>query len=320
MLSSPIPIFPLPNVVLFPGVFLPLHIFEPRYRAMVRDALSGDRVIGMVLLKPEGMDDYAGRPPVFPIGCAGLITHAERLPEDRYNIILRGLQRFRVVGEEHTRPYRLAHVDVLSDEVGGHDAAALERERRKLDRLIRMAGEHLAPEPRLSDAVTDEELINALAQYPRSRAAREARAARAGWGACALSLAHRTRRDETDHGADTVRPRRDSLSPNRALPIDEHLDDLIAMEAPVLDEDGRRVLPRDRAACDEEPRHVGLERLRIVAGDARHAVHLHTRPAEQIEVGMVARQQKHGVRRQLVDALARFDDDRRRAGSRGGGC
>ena len=71
-------IFPLPNVVLFPNVFLPLHIFEPRYREMVADALDGDRIIGMVLLRPGWEGDYEGRPPVYPIGCAGLITHAER--------------------------------------------------------------------------------------------------------------------------------------------------------------------------------------------------------------------------------------------------
>ena len=67
MLPAIIPIFPLPNAVLFPGVFLPLHIFEPRYRAMVADALEGDRLIGMMLLKPGWESDYEGRPPVYPV-------------------------------------------------------------------------------------------------------------------------------------------------------------------------------------------------------------------------------------------------------------
>jgi Lon protease-like protein len=77
MLPPIIPIFPLPNVVLFPSVFLPLHIFEPRYRAMVRDALGGDRIIGMALLRPGWDAHYEGSPAVYEVGCAGLIT-AER--------------------------------------------------------------------------------------------------------------------------------------------------------------------------------------------------------------------------------------------------
>ena len=85
-----LPLFPLPNVVLFPNVFLPLHIFEPRYRAMVADAIAGDRMIGMVLLRPGWEHDYEGRPPVFAVGCSGVITHVEQLADGRYNIVLRG--------------------------------------------------------------------------------------------------------------------------------------------------------------------------------------------------------------------------------------
>ena len=85
-----LPLFPLPHVVLFPNVFLPLHIFEPRYREMVADAITGDRMIGMVLLRPGWEQDYEGRPPVYPIGCSGLITHVEQLADGRYNIVLRG--------------------------------------------------------------------------------------------------------------------------------------------------------------------------------------------------------------------------------------
>jgi hypothetical protein len=83
MLPPTIPLFPLSNVVLFPNVFLPLHIFEPRYRAMIGDALDGDRIVGMVMLQPGYEADYEGRPPVFPIGCAGLITRAEPLGDGR---------------------------------------------------------------------------------------------------------------------------------------------------------------------------------------------------------------------------------------------
>src|SRR5437762_2021486 len=109
-MSDLLPIFPLPNVVLFPSVFLPLHIFEPRYREMVADALATDRLIGMVLLRPGWERDYEGRPPIYPIGCTGLITHADRQPDGRYNIVLRGVERFRVVEDDAERSYRRAVV------------------------------------------------------------------------------------------------------------------------------------------------------------------------------------------------------------------
>src|SRR5689334_19365078 len=111
MLPLTIPLFPLPNVVLFPSVCLPLHIFEPRYREMVGDALDGDRIIGMVLLRPGWEADYEGRPAIYDVGCAGLITHSERLADGRYNIVLRGLHKFRVQAEEGSRAYRVASID-----------------------------------------------------------------------------------------------------------------------------------------------------------------------------------------------------------------
>ena len=100
ILPPTIPIFPLPNVVLFPNVFLPLHIFESRYREMVKDALASDRIIGMVLLQPGYEANYEGRPPVYPVGCAGVITHSEPLPDGRFNIVLHGSNRFRVMLSE----------------------------------------------------------------------------------------------------------------------------------------------------------------------------------------------------------------------------
>src|SRR6187401_894355 len=106
-------LFPLPNAVLFPNVFLPLHVFEPRYREMVADAVASDRLIGMALLRPGWERDYEGRPPVYPIGCSGVITHVERLPDGRYNIVLRGLERFRIVSEDDEKTYRRATIDPL---------------------------------------------------------------------------------------------------------------------------------------------------------------------------------------------------------------
>ena len=165
MLPPTIPIFPLPNAVLFPNVFLPLHIFEPRYREMVADALAGDRVIGMVLLQPGYQADYEGRPPVYPIGCAGLITHSEALPDGRYNIMLRGIEKFRIIGEQSGRPYRIAHVDALPEMVTDADRATIRGDRTRIETLLAAAIERLGSGPRFPPAVPDEDQINALAQY-----------------------------------------------------------------------------------------------------------------------------------------------------------
>jgi Lon protease-like protein len=163
--SDLLPIFPLPNVVLFPNVFLPLHIFEPRYREMVADAIDSDRLIGMVLLKPGWERDYDGRPPVYPIGCSGVITHVEPLPDGRYNIVLRGLERFRIAAEDQTRSYRRARVEPLVEpRPVGEDRDAIRNQRAKLEALLSPAGEKSGADPRTA-ALGDEDLVNALAQY-----------------------------------------------------------------------------------------------------------------------------------------------------------
>ena len=133
MLPSSIPLFPLPNVVLFPNVFLPLHIFELRFREMVTDALHSDRIIGMALLRPGWEEDYEGRPPVYSVGCAGLITNFEQLENGRYNIILRGLQKFRILDEDNQRNYRLAHVDGIIEPLNDSIRQAIRRDRVHLE-------------------------------------------------------------------------------------------------------------------------------------------------------------------------------------------
>src|SRR5262245_18673705 len=101
---------------------LPLHVFEPRYRKMVADALATHQTIGMTLLQPGWEKDYEGRPPVYPVGCAGTIERSEPLADGRYNILLRGRARFRVTGERTGEPYRLAEVESLADDPGAHRA------------------------------------------------------------------------------------------------------------------------------------------------------------------------------------------------------
>jgi uncharacterized protein len=159
-------LFPLPNVVLFPNVFLPLHIFEPRYRDMVADALAGDRMIGMVLLRPGWEQNYEGRPPVYPIGCSGLITHVEQLADGRYNIALRGFERFRILAEDQSLSYRRAAIERLAERpMDGNDRAALRRQRAKLETMLASAHESKGADPTMPSAMGDEDLVNALAQY-----------------------------------------------------------------------------------------------------------------------------------------------------------
>jgi hypothetical protein len=147
-------------------VFLPLHIFEPRYREMVGDALESDRLIGMALLRPGWEHEYEGRPPVYPIGCSGVITHFERLADGRYNLVLRGLERFRIIEEDHDRSYRRALVESLLEcRQTADDRAAVRNQRVKLEALLARAVEKSGADPRTAAAMSDEDLVHALAQY-----------------------------------------------------------------------------------------------------------------------------------------------------------
>lgn len=192
MLPATLSIFPLPNVVLFPDVFLPLHVFEPRYREMTRAALDSDRLIGMVLIKPgasgaPGAADASDalkasaalggegelsdvdlrsldRPDIYAIGCAGVISHVEEVEDGRYNIILRGLQKFRMLGEDDdpVRRYRVARVEPIMDTPIDKDA--LRRERGRLESLLANSGtENFSF--RLPPSMPDVEFVHALSQY-----------------------------------------------------------------------------------------------------------------------------------------------------------
>ncbi len=155
-----VPLFPLPNVVLFPDVPLPLHVFEPRYRALVTDALDSHRTIGVTLLKPGYQADYLGRPPIYPLGCAGTIVEQERLADGRYNIVLHGRERFRVVEERAGAPYRVATVEKLDEPAG--DDESLERIRRQLlEAFERLTGGSLIV---VEGEVSPAALVNGLCQ------------------------------------------------------------------------------------------------------------------------------------------------------------
>jgi Lon protease-like protein len=141
-------LFPLSNVVLFPHVKTPLHIFEPRYRQMMREVLEGDRRIGMAVVRPEHQDDMAGDPPIYPIGCCGEITEHNKRPDGRYDLVLHGTWRFRVIEEEarsDDRLYRVARVMPLGEPFE-------ERERERVARLRALVVENVAVLSRRSDA------------------------------------------------------------------------------------------------------------------------------------------------------------------------
>lgn len=126
-----ISIFPLSGAMLYPGLQLPLHIFEPRYRAMVSDALARDRRIGMI--QPQRPMEGA---PLFSVGCLGRIDQVEALDDGRYNLVLEGEARFRVIRElDVTTPFRQVEAELLDEPLGESlapvERASFEREARR---------------------------------------------------------------------------------------------------------------------------------------------------------------------------------------------
>jgi uncharacterized protein len=114
--SGLVRLFPLPNVVLFPHVVQPLHVFEPRYRQLTADTLAGDQLLAMALLRPGWEEDYEGRPALYLVACLGRIIAHKLLADGRYIILLRGLSRIRLGEEiEGENLYRAARAELMSD-------------------------------------------------------------------------------------------------------------------------------------------------------------------------------------------------------------
>lgn len=160
-----VPLFPLPNVVLFPQVLLPLHIFEPRYREMVRDISNGDELVGMILLRGAVEHPLSSEPDTYSVGCAGRMIRRVDLPDGRFNILLQGVREFFPREQSFDRPYRSAAVEwrpppAPDDRLGG------DRRRRLVDRIRAFAGNQGdSPELRILDdpTVSDEMLVNLFA-------------------------------------------------------------------------------------------------------------------------------------------------------------
>lgn len=113
-IPATIPVFPLPRALLLPRTELPLNIFEPRYLQMIEDTIRGDRVIGMI--QPNEPEDGASKtPPLYPVGCAGRLTNFGETGDGRYQVVLTGIARFRIVEElSSLSPYRRCKVDYTS--------------------------------------------------------------------------------------------------------------------------------------------------------------------------------------------------------------
>ena len=161
-LPAEIPLFPLPETTLFPGVSRPLLIFEPRYRAMIADALKGDRIVGMVRLRPGFEKDYEGRPPIYAVGCAGRIEKYEQLPDGRYVILLQGLTAFRVLSENQQKPYRLGRVEAVPDRLQEQERLTLSSLRNRLASLLLRVLPFGVDPPDAS--LEDDEFVNVVAQ------------------------------------------------------------------------------------------------------------------------------------------------------------
>ena len=158
-----VPIFPLPGAILFPRAQLPLHIFEPRYREMVRDAIDGAGQIAMI--QPHRLDDD-NQAPLYPVGCVGEVVGVEELDDGRFNIVLLGSNRFRLVREaEIDAPYRCAEIDIEAFDDNEPPPLALvqraevEREARRLGDALGLAVDWAAVA-----RLDDEMLVNAIAQ------------------------------------------------------------------------------------------------------------------------------------------------------------
>ena len=161
-----IPVFPLPNVVLFPKTYLPLHIFEPRYRTMVSDAATAGQCIGMALLKDGWETDYYGHPPVFSVGCVGRLASVQPLADGRSNILLQGLERFEIEREWHDKAYREATISlaVRSTETS-LDPTVRQRLFSALESYLRSRDDVHTWQELFREEVGDEMVVNTLSTY-----------------------------------------------------------------------------------------------------------------------------------------------------------
>jgi Lon protease-like protein len=144
---------------------LPLHVFEPRYRAMVRDAARGAHLIGMALLRGEWQQDYGGRPPIFGTGTVGEMIRVAELPDGRFDIVLQGVREYVVVEERTGQPYREAVVRWREPAASPVPSGVRERATDLVCRYLARRGREADPEALVRGRLDDETFINFLAQH-----------------------------------------------------------------------------------------------------------------------------------------------------------
>jgi Lon protease-like protein len=130
---------------------------------MVADALKGNRIIGMVLLRPGYEPDYERSPSIFPLGCAGVIEDVEMLPNGEYNLLLRAIVKFRINREEVGKPYRVALVTAIPEVLSAQEKTALQTQRQQLETLVAGSVSRLGL-GRIPSGLSDEELVDGVAQ------------------------------------------------------------------------------------------------------------------------------------------------------------
>lgn len=162
-----LPIFPLPDAVLFPGVVLPLHVFEPRYRGLVEHCLATHRTMAIATLQPGYEREYEGRPAVHRVMGAGVIIGEARLPDGRWNIALKGVERVRMLHEHPAdEPYRVIAARRLPSESGPNDSALADRLKGfvvTLSRLLPYVGPQLSE--LLRDATSPSQVVDVISGY-----------------------------------------------------------------------------------------------------------------------------------------------------------
>jgi uncharacterized protein len=171
MTKKRISLFPIAGAILLPGMQLPLHIFEPRYRSLIGDSLARDRLIGVI--QPSG---GGTRPELFGIGCLGRIEDVEALEDGRYNIVLQGLQRFNVTNELDVKtPFRQAEAELWEEDELGEVLSIAERAALEMESRRFADSQGYAVDWNSVSQLDDFSLVNAIAQIaPFDTAAKQA--------------------------------------------------------------------------------------------------------------------------------------------------